>query len=110
MEKQNNTTPPKTKSLLLPIIALIFAITPIFWWLRDIPIVGYVFLFVFLISSFGIISTTIAAIIGIIALIPWKKKRITITGLIFSVLAILSPIIWRVALALGVLEYIMSYK
>ena len=114
MESQNNTMSQKPKSCL-PTIALIFGIypmcvLPIFGWLLQTPILG-VLATLFIVSIFGIILTIIGFLLGIVALLCRKKRHISARGLIFSIIAVLSPFIWNFILFyFGAMDYIMTYK
>ena len=112
MENRGNLMPPKGK--VLPIIALMFALAPILWWLRNIPFLGSAFATLFIISYFGVIFTVIGLVLGIISLSILFSKRnigIDLKGLIFSILAIFSPFVWGLILYFGYFDYIiMSYK
>ena len=111
MGNHDNLAPPKGK--ILPIIALMCGLAPMLWWLRNIPFLGFVFGTLFIMSAFGIIFTVIGLVLGIISLFILFRKRkigIDLKGLIFSILAILSPFVWCLILYFGYFDYIMSYK
>ena len=113
MKNQNSNTPQKIKNCL-PIIAFMFGIypmciLPIFGWLLQKPVLG-VLATLFILSFFGIILTVIGSLLGVIALAQHKKKQTSTRNLIFSIFAIISPLIWFVVLMLGGFDYIMSYK
>ena len=109
-KEQNSDTAPKKPKSHLPVIALIFGLTPIFWWLRHVPILGNIFGLLFIFSYFGIIFQLIGLILGVIALLQFRKKHIGVKGLVFSFIAFIAPFVWVFILALGVWDYIFSYK
>ena len=87
----NNQTP--LKKSLLPIIALVFGFVPIiFLLLSRIPYIGIFFGYLFFITWFGIYFQFIGVILGIIVL--YKIKYNNVIDIIFSIVAISSPIIW----------------
>ena len=96
MESQNNIVFQKSKSRL-PIIALVFGFAPIILLLLSwIPYLGIIFIYLFFGSWWGISFQVVGLIIGVFAL--WlraiKNKYIGVIGVIFSIIAILSPFIW----------------
>ena len=93
MENENDGKP-QNKKIRLPIIALIFGLAPaIFLFSSWIPFLGIAFMYLFFATWWGIYFQIVGLILGIIALCN-RKKRIGIIGLIFSIIAILSPFIW----------------
>ena len=108
MKNQSNVAPQKQKNRL-PIIAFMLGLTPLFWWLRNIPFLGSIFGTLFIVSYFSLFLQAIALILGTIVLCR-RKRHIGLMGLIFSILAILSPFIWGFILYMGAWEYIFSYK
>ena len=77
----------------LPIIALLFGFAPVILWL-----LGWIhdfFWILFFGSMWGIGFQVIGLLLGIISLCK-RKKGTDVSGLIFSIIAILSPFIWVV--------------
>ena len=114
MESQDSVVLQKPKSRL-PIIALIFGIypmciIPIFGWLLRVPVL-WVLATLFIMSFFGAILTIIGSLLGIVALLRRKKRCINVRGLVYSIIAISSPLIWiLVFIYFGAIDYIMTYK
>ena len=87
------------KNSRLPTIALVLGFAPIMLWLLGhiFGSLGYIFWILFFGSLWGIGFQVIGLILGLISLyiLFWKRKMgIDLRGLIFSIVAILSPFIW----------------
>jgi len=88
------------KSSHLPTIALVFGFAPIVLWLMG-HILGSLFWILFFGSLWGIGFQVIGLILGLISLCILFRKRkmgIDLRGLIFSIVAILSPFIWALTI------------
>ena len=99
----------KSRERYLSIIALGVSLTPVFWFLREIPLIGIVLFALFILSGFGIFTQLAGLVLGCFALaegITMKDTKHTI----ISTAAIVCSIGWLVFLSLGGTEYIMSYK
>jgi len=102
---------PKNRLSRLPIIALAFGFAPailflLAWTIGWIHYVGIIIGYLFFGTWWGIYFQVVGVILGIIALLrrAITKKQIGEIGMIFSIIAILSPIIW-----LYILYYLDNY-
>lgn len=99
MENQNNEIVLPKKSRL-SIVALVFGFAPAILWLLGhvFGSQGFVFWALFFGSLWGIGFQVIGLILGVVSLccILFRKRKIGIDlrGLIFAIVAILSPFIW----------------
>jgi len=88
------------KNSHLPTIALVFGFAPIMLWL--LGHLGSLFWILFFGSLWGIGFQVIGLILGLISLciILFRKRKmgIDLRGLIFSIVAILSPFIWALTI------------
>ena len=107
MKNKDNNSPKVKQRLLLPIISLIFCLTPILLWglafffnAMGISFIAYAIWVLLLASLLGIFFYMVGALLGVIYIVSQvfqillKKKQINIRGLILAIFsAVLSSVL-----------------